>query len=343
VPGLALRPYTGERDLPAIVAIFNAEWEADRVPERRSVDDLRARNAHPSEQFDPRRDVVIGEIEGQPVAVAASQWIDTSDGELREHWLSGAVHPEWRRRGIGSVLFADNERRQRELAAAHDSDRPRAIGLFVGERQAGARALAAANGYRPVRYFFDMVRPTLDDIPEVPLPDGLEIRAITEDRLPQRWDADVEAFQDHWAGFDASPAAFRRWVESPDFDPSLYVVAFDGDEIAGGCVNGISPEENEALGVQRAWLNQVFTRRPWRRRGVARATIARSLLLFRERGIKEAALGVDAENPLGAFGLYESLGFAVTDRFTALGKPLTLHGDAAHHARPTEDGNDRDE
>jgi mycothiol synthase len=343
VPGLALRPYAGEQDLPAIAALFNAEWEADGVPEHRTVEDLRARYAHPSDHFDARRDVVLAEVDGAPVAVASSQWIDTTDGKLREHWLSGAVHPDWRRRGIGSVLFAENERRQRKLAASHETNRPRAIGLFVGEGQVGARVLATACGYRPVRYFFDMVRPLRDDIPDVPLPDGLEIKPITPDRLQQLWDADVEAFQDHWGGFDASPAAFRRWVESPDFDPSLYVIAFDGDEVAGGCVNGISPEENAALGVKRGWLNQVFTRRQWRRRGVARATIARSLVLYRERGLDEAALGVDAENPLGAFGLYESLGFGVTDRFTALRKPLTLGGDEAHHAHPTEASDDRDE
>jgi mycothiol synthase len=324
VPGLALRPYAGEQDLPAIAALFNAEWKADRVPEHRTAEDLRARYANPSDQFDARRDVVLAEVDGQPVAVAASQWIDTSDGELREHWLSGAVHPEWRRRGIGSVLFAENERRQRTLAASHETDRPRAIGLFVGEGQAGARALATARGYHPVRYFFDMIRPLQDDIPDVPLPDGLEIKPITPDRLQQLWDADVEAFQDHWGGFDASPAALRRWVDSPDFDPSLFVVAFDGDEVAGGSINAISRDQNEALGVRRGWLHQVFTRRQWRRRGVARATIARSLVNFRDRGMEEAALGVDAENPLGAFGLYESLGFGVTDRFTALRKPLRL-------------------
>jgi mycothiol synthase len=343
VPGLALRPYAGEQDIPAIVALYNAEWEADGVPERRTTDRLRSRYAHPSDQFDPRRDVVLAEVDGRPVAVGEAQWIDSNDGALREYWISGAVHPDWRRRGIGSAVLADNERRQADLAATHETDRPQAFGTFTGENQAGAIELAVSNGYMPVRYFFDMVRPTLDDLPDVSMPDGIEIRPITPDRYQQLWDADVEGFQDHWGGFDASPAAFRRWTDSPEFDPTLYVIAFDGDEIVGGCINGISPEENAALGVQRAWLHQVFTRRPWRRRGVARATIARSLSLFRERGMNEAALGVDAENPTGALGLYESLGFRVTERFIAHRKPLTADGAAAHHARPTKAGDDRDE
>ena len=47
----------------------------------------------------------------------------------------------------------------------------------------------------------------------------------------------------------------------------------------------------------------------WRRRGVASALIVSSFKAFRERGLTDAALGVDSENPNGALGLYEGLGF----------------------------------
>ena len=114
----------------------------------------------------------------------------------------------------------------------------------------------------------------------------------------------------------------HRFLDAPDTDPSLWVIAWDGDEIAGGVNNSIHPEENEALGIQRGWLDSVFTRRAWRRRGLARALIARSLVLLRDRGKTSAALGVDADNPSGALGLYEEAGFAVDDRFTASRKPM---------------------
>ena len=114
----------------------------------------------------------------------------------------------------------------------------------------------------------------------------------------------------------------HRFLDAPDTDPSLWVIAWDGDEIAAGVNNSIHPEENEALGIQRGWLDSVFTRRAWRRRGLARALIARSLVLFRDRGMTSAALGVDADNPSGALGLYEEAGFAVDDRFTASRKPM---------------------
>jgi mycothiol synthase len=104
--------------------------------------------------------------------------------------------------------------------------------------------------------------------------------------------------------------------------PELMVIAFDGDEIAAAVLNAIYPEENEALGVQRGWLDSVFTRRNWRRRGLAKALIVRSLHLLRERGMSLAVLGVDAENPSGALGLYESVGFVEVQRTRVWQRPM---------------------
>ena len=167
-----------------------------------------------------------------------------------------------------------------------------------------------------------MVRDLSEPIPDVPLPDGIEVRPVSEDQIRTIWKADSEAFKDHWGGFDDSDAHLKAWTENPHFDPSMWLIAWDGDEIAGGVTNGISPEENAALGVKRGWLHTVFTRRQWRKRGLANALIARSLVLIKERGMDFGVLGVDAENPTGALGLYERNGFKVLERSTAWRKPL---------------------
>ena len=86
--------------------------------------------------------------------------------------------------------------------------------------------------------------------------------------------------------------------------------------------NWIWPEENERLGVKRGWLEHISVRRPWRRRGLARAITAASLVKSREVGLDEAMLGVDSENPNGALGLYEGLGFSVESRAAAYRRDL---------------------
>lgn len=323
IPGLSLRPYAGEADLAALVRVQNAEWEADGLSYRESVEERAAWYASPSDQFQPPRDVTIAEVDGRMVGYVKRDWVDTNDG-LREHRTGGAVDPAWRRRGIGTALLHDSERRSLALAASQPTERPVVLGCFTEDRNVGAGALATREGFEPVRWFFDMERPGLDaDLPDVPdLPDGIEVRPVEESQHRVIWRADIEAFRDHWGGGDESDEALRRYLDAPDFDPSLWVVAWEGDEVVAASINSIYRAENEALGLKRGWLDSVFTRRAWRKRGLAHALIARSLQVLRDRGMTSAALGVDADNQSGALGLYTAVGFAVDERFAAWRKPM---------------------
>ena len=167
-----------------------------------------------------------------------------------------------------------------------------------------------------------MIRPRLGDVDVPPLPEGIEIREAGEAQHRRIWEAGIEAFRDHWGGFDDSEERYQRDLADPNLDHSLWVVAWDGDEVAGGSINAVYPAENEQLAVPRGWLDSVFVRRPWRRRGLGAALVARSLVKLRERGMGAAMLGVDADNPTGALGLYERAGFEVHRRSTAYRKPM---------------------
>ena len=322
--GLRVRAYRGEADVPAIVGVMNAEFAHDGVPARVTIEDKLAQYRHASESFDPTRDLTLAEIDGEPVGYAVRGWNDAHDSELREYRVDGAVVPQWRARGVGSALLRESMGRAREMAAGHDTTRARAFGSFSHQGQLRDEALLRRNGFAAVRYFFIMARPGLDDVTAVPLPPGLEIRPVTAADARAVWAADVESFRDHWGGYDDSEASFLRWREAPEYDPTLQVVAFDGDQVAGAVICVINEQENALLGLNRGWLDDVFTRRPWRGRGLARALMSRALLVLRERGVSSAALDVDAANPSGALGLYESAGFIVERRSTAWRRELEI-------------------
>lgn len=320
--GLTLRPYAGEPDVADIVRVSNLEFAADHVPEHVELANQLAYYRHPTDKFDPARDVTLAEVDGVVVAYGSIYWVDTNDGDFREYRVDGRVDPAWRRRGIGTALLRRNEELARALAAGHRTERKTALGTWSGDTQPGDIGLLEANGYQQVRWFFDMTRPNLDNIELPPMPDGLEVRPVAAEQVRQVWHADIEAFRDHWGGGDDSDEALRRYLDSPDHDLGLWLIAWDGDEVAGGIINGIERGENEALGVQRGWLHSVFTRRPWRKRGLASALIGQSLKLLRDRGMTSAVLGVDADNPTGALALYERAGFEASYHATAWRKPL---------------------
>ena len=319
---LAFRPLDLERDLPAMVDLENRGNAAVGIEDRVTLEDQR-NWLSPTPHFDPDHDVVIVTAGGTMVAWGEVMWVDTRDG-LREYRLGGSVDPAWERHGVGARLLDWLEARARELAASQPTERPRRYGTWIPEVRLGKRMLFEGRGYAPVRYFFEMIRPGLDEIDVPPLPDGIEIREADEAQHRRIWEADIEAFRDHWGGIDESEERYQRDLADPNLDRSLWVVAWDGDEVAGGSINAIYPAENAELDVPRGWLDSVFVRRPWRRRGLGAALVARSLVKLRERGMGAAMLGVDADNPTGALGLYQRAGFEVHRRSTAYRKPMEI-------------------
>jgi len=318
---LVARPYRPE-DLPGFVEILNAADAVDGLKVNVTIEQMENWYSRANQHLDAARDAITVERDGTTVAMGDIEWVDTTDG-LRELRLGGQVDPTLRRQGIGRWLLHHLEAMAVARARAlPETDRPLAFGAWIPEARVGGRILLEQEGYAPARHFFDMLRPTLDEIVVPELPAGLEVRPMAEADLRRLWDADVEAFLDHWGGFDGSDERYRAWLRDPDFDPSLFVIAWEGDQIAGGVINLIDPAENQKFGRAKGWLASVFVRRAWRRRGLASALVARSLVVFRHRGMTSAGLGVDAANPNGALGLYERAGFEVEWRSTAFRKPF---------------------
>jgi ribosomal protein S18 acetylase RimI-like enzyme len=157
-----------------------------------------------------------------------------------------------------------------------------------------------------------MVAP-LDDPPAAAVwPEGVELRPLDPDRdLERIYQADEEAFKDHWG---SAPMSFETWrglLVPPDWDPSLWFIAWDDDEIAGISLCRPSAEGDPDLG----WVELLAVRRPWRRRGLALALLLHSFAELRARGRLKVGLGVDAENLTGAVRLYERAGMAPTQQF----------------------------
>lgn len=327
VPGLRFRTYRGEGDIPAIAALLRASLAANGDTIGVSEDELRNEFRH-TLNVDPGRDMILGFVGDHLVARSFIDWADTFDGAARHYQSWGDVHPDWRRRGIGRAMWRRNIRRLRQLAAGHQVAGERLLTVpWIREGDVGGAALAAQLGYRPVRYYHHMTRPTLDDIEVPPMPEGLEARPVTRAHLPAVWQAMTEAFRDHFGAWDTGPTAFRRWVESPSLDPSLLVIAFDGDEIAAGVHGEIDPEENATQGYRRGWTDPVYTRRRWRRRGLASALLGRALVRLRDVGMTSAQLDVDTQNANRALALYERHGF-VSDRVAVeWHRPLAPEGE----------------
>ncbi|HET9681796.1 MAG TPA: GNAT family N-acetyltransferase [Candidatus Limnocylindrales bacterium] len=308
-----LRPFDPASDYPGaaeLLCAVNRHDGVDWLPDAASLEhDL----AHDG-SFRPSVDALVAESGGRMAGLVTTAWRQRGDKVV--HRIELVVRPEARRHGIGGRLLAWAEGHIADRVASGEAGPAgltQELGGWADDGVPGSPELAASHGYRAVRYGMDMLRPLTGpaaaSIPDVPLPPGIELRPVVPADHRRIWEADVEAFRDHWEAATRTDADFDWWFSLPNLDTSLWQVAWEGDEVVGSVFVVIDADENARLGVNRGWLHHVSTRRPWRRRGVASALIAASLRALQARGVDEAALGVDTENTSGAVRVYERMGF----------------------------------
>jgi len=254
--------------------------------------------------------------------------VETSEGKvvgfetlsnLKDHVhfaTDGYVHPNFQGRGIGTALLQSVEERAREMLKLAAPDlRAFLQSTFDGKDEPG-KDLHTSMGYKFIRYFWRM-EITLSEQPPVPVfPAGIELRPFnkeTDARL--LWEADNEAFREHWGTHDST---FEEWTfhkfERPEFDPALWFIAWDGDQIAGFTQNRYRNE----IG----WVGTLGVRKPWRKNGLGLALLQHAFHNFYQCGMPTIGLGVDASNTTGATRLYQRAGMRVVSEFATFEKEL---------------------
>ncbi len=321
IAGLLFRGFRGKSDYPLMLEIINAIKGPDKSERSETVEDIARGYAH-LERCDPYQDMLFAEVNGEAVGYSRVWWDKELNGPYTYTYFV-FLKPDWRASGIGEAMNAYLQDRLRQIAAQHPDEDEKFLQVFAASTEKWNIQLFLNDGYQPVRYGLSMVRPCDQPIEISPLPEGIEVRPVREDQLRQLWDAGQEAFRDHWGFVPEGEEAYQDWLEWPDRQPELFMVAWDGDEIVGQIQNFIAEKENKEYNRLRGYTENISVRRLWRRQGVARALLTRSIKMFQEMGMDETSLGVDTQNPNGAKGLYVGVGYQEVKRFTTYRKLLS--------------------
>lgn len=288
------------------IADLQERWEEHwGVPFRTVRDEILEDFRYPG--FEPALDSRGVWHDGRLVAVGTVHH-RVSGARLERATVTGRVDPAMAGLGIGRRLLAWQVERAVERLRQCDPSLPWFVRAYEWDWIEPAHHLYARLGLTPVRWFEDLLRDLADPL-EAPPPAGVQLTAWTEidDEAARRVAND--AFADHWGSTPRDRQAWAHLLASSDMRLDLSFGAVAAGELVGVCLNGHFPQDIDSTGRVEGWIEILGVARPWRRRGVAAALIARSLQAFREEGFTHAMIGVDADNPTGASGLYRRLGF----------------------------------
>ena len=251
--------------------------------------------------IDFERDARIAVVDGTIVGYSEAS---DSSGERKLVYVdvrADPAHPE-----AGGALFDFAEDHARELAAPGGK-----LKIWTPEGAVSWRGVIESRGYTLHHHSLRMVAELETEPPEPVWPDGVSVRTFRgEDDERDVYEVQEETFADQR---DFTPESFedwRHWSQREPFDPGLWFLAFDGDELTG-----ISLCRGEwAADAELGWVSVLGVRRPWRRRGLGSALLLHSFRELRARGKKRVGLGVAADNPTGAVRLYERVGMTAQRR-----------------------------
>jgi mycothiol synthase len=317
------RHYRGPEDHPAMASILGEYHRYAGRSDLPSAEQFDVAYANLT-NCDTATDIMVIEAGSEPVGYIRTSW-EQLGTDVCDYVLFSPMRPDHIRQPLFQALVLAQESHMRPLASGVANARFRAYASHPGPglEPTNESAWLEDLGYEAVRFEASLVRPDLENIPELPLPDGVEIRAVTSEMLREIFEAHWEAFRGSWDFKEAEDEDFQQFLGDPLRDETMWKIAWAGDTVVSQVKSFINPQENAEMGYLRGYAEYISTHADWRNQGIAGALLAASLKEIKARGMTEAALGVDTSNPGGAFQLYTKLGFELRAYEAAYAKPLT--------------------
>jgi mycothiol synthase len=296
-------------DVGPALKLFNT-WSQSVIQQDEITDVDAIRNEWVSPGFDPARDIrLVFSPDGMMVGYI-EVW--TTNKPPVHPWLWGRVHPDFGGLGIGTWLLQWAEQHACRVLDELPTDLRFALRVGIYRPATKAKKLFEDMGYKQIRSSYNM-RIDMKEAPPAPLwDDGITLKIFNPETDTEAvYKANDEAFRDHFgyieAPYEEGLARFKHFMMGEGFDPSLWFLAMDGDEIAGISLCRPKAYDDPEMG----YINNLGVRRAWRKRGIGLALLQHSFGEFHRRGNRKVGLGVDAENLTGALRLYEKAGMHV--------------------------------
>ena len=217
--------------------------------------------------------------------------------------LEIAVHPSYRNQGVADRLVGELKKTRGFTGLKAWSH---------GNHEAAAE-LAARYGYGPVRELWKMrLTSATAELPDVPLPEGVTLRAFVPGRDEDAWlAANRAAFSHHPEQGNMTRADLDARMAEPWFDPAGFLLAVDSaDRILGFHWTKVHPRHGDHPAIGEVYVVGVTPAAQGT--GLGKALTVAGIRHLQHQGLHAVMLYVDADN-IPAVSLYRRLGFTRWD------------------------------
>lgn len=298
-------------DLPAIRTLHALSEEFDGTPYRTTADELAA----VLDQERPHR--VLGGFTTDGVLVAYGAVRLQQVGDTMRALCSGKVHPDWRRKHIGTGIVTWQMDASYRLLAHCEHRGPAQVGQY-GDDSVEVRELLMGNGFT-ARYSYSQVRrPVTPALVPPALPPHLVLQPLDAEWTRLVREAVVNSSEEQAAGAAMAESEWDRLMRAavPDWSALVVDRASDRTRVAGYVISTRWDEDWDALGWKEGYIDAFGVFGSWRGKGVGRTLLAHAVSAFERSGMDYACADVASNEGAEIHALYEAAGFVPTTTTT---------------------------
>jgi mycothiol synthase len=225
-----------------------------------------------------------------------------------------AVHPSWRRQGIGHQLFAHLLERASELEA-------RTLRAYVPVQNKEANLFVCAQGFEPVSTFIRLSLTELPTFPAPDLPQGFTTRSHDQlERVDLYTEALNRGYEGYWGHVQSTQEEVARFLLHLNHAGIFLLFAPDGT-LAGTCRAELSEQFTQERGTPTALIDAPGIVARYREAGLALPLLLTVIHWLLPQYPQTLELEAWGEAP-GTLALYHALGFTATKEETSYRRNL---------------------
>lgn len=237
------------------------------------------------------------------------------DGAPYTRHIGFTVHPDYREshQELFAELFEQGLHHAIERAAS-DRARPVVLRAWASANDAWKQAWISRYDFQYVGCGFTMIHDQLEDLPELPAVQNIEIQHWQPQRDYDLWRVLNASFADDptynamsWEDWN------RTYHEAPNANPNMWRIAIDArsDEIIGFVLTEINDIALDVGSPQEGWVTDLAVLPEWRGRGVRALLLRAAMQEMAKEGVDVVLAGVGSFSPAVAMRHYEALNFRI--------------------------------